>query len=290
MGVLFNNQTNQVMKILLIILFTTFILPLSAEQLPERHGAIDTQLYVGEGINQPLVVGFGGGEGGNAWASDYWKKTRDEFLSKGYAFLAVGYFGLPNTSQQLDRISLNAIHKGILQAKEHPQVSIDKVALIGGSKGAELVLNLASRYTDINAVVAIVPSHVSFPALTYDMGHSSWMFDGQEVPYIAANERIIPAAIQRDLHTVFSILIEDQAVVEQARIQVEKINGAVLLISAQKDEMWPSTLMSEQLIKRFKQTDFEYPAEHIISDGDHASSLNYFPEIFTFLERHFKAL
>ena len=110
---------------------------------------------------------IGGGEGGNAWASDYWKELRNEFIKKGYAFLAIGYFGMENTPAFLDRISLNAIHDSIVNIAKNPKINRNKIALIGGSKGGELVLNLASRYQDINAVVAIVTSHVSFPALTY---------------------------------------------------------------------------------------------------------------------------
>ena len=54
---------------------------------------VEAILYLGKGEKQPLVVGFGGSEGGNAWSSDYWKKTRDQFIERGYAFLAIGYLG-----------------------------------------------------------------------------------------------------------------------------------------------------------------------------------------------------
>lgn len=276
------------MKITLLLTLFVFTHPLLADDMPEKYGALDTQLFVGTGQQQPLIVGFGGGEGGNAWASDYWQKTRDDFLAKGYAFLAVGYFGLPNTSQQLDRISLNAIDSAISEAAKNPLVNGDKIALIGGSKGAELVLNFASRYPRVSAVVALAPSHVSFPGLTYTMEHSSWSFDGEDVPYVPPNERIIPALMQGDLHTAFSVMLEDQTAVEKARILVEKINGPVLLISARADEMWPSFSMAEQLVERLEQAKFPHHVQHIISDGDHASTLNYFADIFTFLEQHFK--
>jgi len=61
----------------------------------------DTEL--GKGNKQPLIVGLGGSEGGNAWSSNYWKKTRDQFIEQGYAFLAIGYFranGTPDTLQK----------------------------------------------------------------------------------------------------------------------------------------------------------------------------------------------
>jgi len=282
------------MKNITTLLFVFFILTdnVWASDLPEKHGAIDAQLFIGKGENQPLMVGFGGGEGGNAWASDHWQETRNEFLKKGYAFLAIGYFGMPNTTQMLDKIPLDAIHQKIIKAGKNPKINSQKIALIGGSKGAELVLNLASRYPEISSVVAIVPSHVSFPGLTYTMDHSSWTFNGKEVPYVQATERIIPAALNREHHKVFSIMLEDGAGegVEKARIPVEKINGTMMIISAREDEMWPSLMMSEQLVERLKQAKFTHHFEHIIAEGDHASSLNHFPEIFAFLEAHYKML
>jgi dienelactone hydrolase len=278
------------MKIFLVIILSLFTYKASTENISDEKSTIDAQLFVGEQDNQPLIVGFGGGEGGNAWASDHWKKTRDEFLQKGYAFLAIGYFGMPNTSQKLDRISLNAIYKEIDKAVENSRINANKIALIGGSKGGELVLNLASRYPTISAVVAIVPSHVSFPGLTMTMDHSSWMYNNEEIPYVPANERIIPAALRGDLHTMFSIMLEDATLVDvnNAEIPVENINGSILIMSAREDEAWPSFIMSEKIIDRLKNKNFSRYYEHIISEGNHASPLDKFPEIFEFLNKHFK--
>lgn len=80
-------------------------------------------LYFGSGDNQPLVVGLGGSEGGNAWTSDYWKKERDKFLENGYAFLAIGYFGCKNTPAVLDKISINDVHNAILEAAKNKQMN-----------------------------------------------------------------------------------------------------------------------------------------------------------------------
>ena len=84
---------------------------------------VESILYLGKGKNQPLIVGLGGSEGGNAWTSDYWKKTREEFIENGYAFLAIGYFGCKNTPAILDKIAIEDIHNAILEATKNKKIN-----------------------------------------------------------------------------------------------------------------------------------------------------------------------
>ncbi len=144
--------------------------------LSENYGKVDAKLFVGPGNDQPLIVAFGGSQGGNAWAENYWADVRAKLLEKGYAVLAVGYFRTGNTPEALDRISLNAIRDTIMSISHHPKVNKSKIALVGSSRGAELVLNLASRYKDFDAVIALVPSHANFPSLTTFVNTSAWTF------------------------------------------------------------------------------------------------------------------
>ncbi len=55
----------------------------SKPALPERHGQVSSKLFIGTGNNQPLIVGLGGSEGGNPWASEHWKTQRDRFITQG---------------------------------------------------------------------------------------------------------------------------------------------------------------------------------------------------------------
>ena len=89
---------------------------------------VDSRLYLGVRAKQPLIVGLGGSEGGNAWDSDYWKKTRDEFIAKGYAFLAIGYFGGKGSPDTLNKISINQVHDAIMVATKNKK--IDKTTQI----------------------------------------------------------------------------------------------------------------------------------------------------------------
>jgi len=40
------------------------------QRLPPNHGKVRTELFLGSGEQQSLLVGLGGSDGGNAWASD----------------------------------------------------------------------------------------------------------------------------------------------------------------------------------------------------------------------------
>lgn len=273
----------------IVVLASAYLfLELYTPALSENHGSVQAELFHGEGNDQPLVVGFGGGEGGNAWASNRWRETRERFIEEGYAFLAIGYFGADPTPPMLDRIALDAVHDSILQAAGNPRVDPQRIALIGGSKGAELALNLASRYPDIGAVVAIVPSHVSFPATDLFAATSSWTFHGEEVPWVPMRWSAVPAVARRDLHTAFSVMLEDEEAVAAAEIAVERINGPILLMSATRDEMWPSTEMSETMMRRLEESDFPHQYEHLAIEGGHAEPLDHFDRVFAFLDEHLK--
>jgi len=254
--------------------------------LSKQHGVVETLLYLGDSDNQPLIVAFGGAEGGIDWHRNHMKGKRDSLIQKGYAILAIGYFNADGTPTNLDRISLDAISDTIMNIAKNPKIDDSKIALIGGSKGGELVLNLASRFSQFKAVIAMSASNVSFPAITLYSNTSSWTYKGNEVPYVPAPLKIISSALKGDHYTAFSIMLEDKEAIKKAEIQVENINGAILILSGKNDDQWPASEMSDQLIKRLKSKDFKYYYEHIKLDGGHIAPLEHFNLVYDFLDKH----
>jgi uncharacterized protein len=249
---------------------------------------VEAILYTGKGGNQPLIVGLGGSEGGNAWASDYWSKTRQRFIDEGYAFLAVGYFGCKSTPPVLDRISIDDVHQAIAEAAKNKNVNAGKIAIVGGSRGADLALLLGSHYDDISCVVAMSPSHAVFPGHTQEFTTSCWTFGGKELPFIPVNEESVPFLMKRDLRGAFQAMMKDTASEQKALIPVERIQGSVLLMSATKDEIIPAVEMGKKMMARFRNNDFKYAFEHTILEGSHAETTRHFDKIFDFLAAHFK--
>lgn len=271
-----------------LILLLSFLSISAFSQDTLRIANIEAILYTGNSKNQPLVVGLGGSEGGNAWASNRWKKTRDAFLEKGYAFLCIGYFGCKGTPDILDKIAINDVYNAIAMAKKHKKINSKKIAVIGGSRGADLALLLGSYYQDITAVVGMSSSHAVFPGHTQEFTTSCWTFAGKELPFIPVNEEAVPFLMKRDLRGAFEAMLKDTAAEEKALIKVENINGSILLLSATKDEIIPAVEMGEKMMLRLKNNNFKHPYEHIIFEGSHEEPTKHFDKIFTFLDTNFK--
>lgn len=267
--------------LLLVLSYNSFA------QLLLETPRVESKLYLGEGEKQPLIVGLGGSEGGNAWASSYWKKTRDQFLEKGYAFLAIGYFGAKGTPDTLNKIALEDVYNAITTATKNKKVNKKKIAIIGGSRGADLALLLGTYYKDIDCVISIVGSNAVFPGHTTHFTSSCWTYNSIELPFIPVNEEAVPFLKKRNLRGAFEAMLKDTVAVEQSRIKIESIKGAVFFLSATRDEVCPSTPMAEMMMASLTQNKFKYPYEHIAIEGGHAAPLKYFDLIFKFLETNF---
>jgi uncharacterized protein len=287
------NITKKVKKALILIAcvaslgFTyifTYIPP-----FPKNYGIVEAKLFLGETEKQPLIVAFGGGGGENDWNRKYLKGKRDSLINMGYAVLAIGYFRSNGTPKKLDRISLDAIRDTILSVAQHPKIDKSQIILMGGSRGGELVLNLASKYDDFKGVIAMSSSNVSFPAITWSANTSSWTYKNQELPYVPAPFKTIFPALKGDLYTAHKMMLEDKEAVKKAEIEVENIKGAILLLSGKNDDQWPAPEMSDQIIERLKHNNFKYYYTHIKLNGGHIAPIENFNLVYDFLNTHFKA-
>ncbi|MDQ2701523.1 MAG: alpha/beta fold hydrolase [Pseudomonadota bacterium] len=262
-----------------------------AQTLPANHGKVAVELYAGnersEGAKRPLLVGLGGAEGGNAWTSRAWKEQRERFIEQGYAVLALGYFGAPGTPEKLDRISLDGIHAAILEAARDPRVDGRCVALIGGSRGGEAALLLASHYPDIDAVVALVPGSAVFASGTDAMVTPAFSLHDRPLPFVPVPWSTTGDLLTGNLRGAFETMMEDTEAMQRAAIAVEKINGPILFVSATRDEAWPSKEMSDAMMQRLRDHRFAHVAEHIPVQGGHNEPLDEFPRIEAFLQSNF---
>lgn len=256
------------------------------EALPEKYGEVGTVLYAGEQEHQPLIVGLGGAEGGNTWVRPRFKPIRDSFLKQGYAFLALAYFGGRDGPSELDRISIEGVYAAIKDAAQDRRINENCIAVVGGSKGAELALLLGSHYSEIKAVVGVVPGHAVFPAHTIAMNTAAFALNREPLPFVPVPWRAVPALIKRDLRGAYEAMLANEEAVAKAAIPVEKTNGPIFLLSATRDEFWPSTEMSEAIVERLRGNQFRFAVEHVAVEGDHESPQNRLDLVDAFLKEH----
>jgi hypothetical protein len=61
--------------------------------------------------------------------------------------------------------------------------------------------------------------------------------------------------------------LANEAVAGQAAIEVENTQGAIMMITGAKDELWPASYMADQVVKRLTANEFEHPFVHVQFDN-----------------------
>jgi dienelactone hydrolase len=266
----------------------------------ELKGGLHGLLFEPEGdgpFRGVLVVG--GSEGGVPARNAAW------LASHGYAALALAYFKWEGLPSELSGIPLEYFGDAIGWMSKRPEIAKGGIAVMGGSRGGELALQLGSMYPEVKAVIALVPANTRHGSCCRFPIGPAWTWKGRPLP--------------------FTPRLNGGGPMEQAsEIPVEHIGGPVLLISGQDDGVWESSRMSDRVIGRLKSAHFQYEFEQLkyphaghraghpgifptwhhsgtspltgremhyggSPEGDAASSLDATPKMLEFLGRSFAA-
>lgn len=236
---------------------------------------------------RPLVLLLGGS---NPWLSYPPGNYRIERLTKnGYHVLTAQYFlggnhreivkDFPEFPNRCENIHIDSFWDQISKyvAAHSLRIDADLIGVIGTSRGGELSLLLASHYPGFKFVVAIVPSGIVFQGSSISLPRQpTWLHNGEAIPFLSFNLfswTTIKSAInwlynlERDPSQVETTQIHldamaGQEAIENVAIKVEKINGPVLFISGDKDNMWPSTKLSDMAFNRLVDKKFPHLARN----------------------------
>jgi hypothetical protein len=230
-----------------------------AASIPVRDdGLVATWYPPASGKRGPVILALGGSEGGEQGG----KRIGAALAAHGFGVLSLAYFKADGLPAQLQEIPLEYFAKAIAWLQHQPLADPDRIGLYGISKGGEAALLIASRQPEIRAVVAAVPSSVVWQGINfanYADIKSSFSLNGQPVPYLPYDT----GAPFTGVLDLYQRSLKLAAAHPDAAIPVERIRGAVLLLSAQGDTLWPSTEMSNQVMARLDAHHFRYPHRHI---------------------------
>ena len=232
-------------------------------------------------LNQKVVICLSG-SGGNL------PHERSAILaSHGIASLSLGYFGHEGLPTYLSRVPLEYFEKVFEFLDKNPYINEKDIAILGSSRGAELALLLASRYTQIKSVIAYTPSHTVWSGVGHykEQNSSTWSYKNKELPFVKCKLSLIKwfeyyfSKKPFELTSSFICSLKGN-IDERAIIPVENIQGDILLISGNDDQMWCSTLMANKIMSRLKKYNFPYKYTHLsYKDAGHFITIPYFPSI-----------
>ena len=215
----------------------------------------------GEG-KRPGILLLGGSEGGLGVAT---LRQAQALAAQGYSVLQLSYFRVSDKTEKLELIPLELFGRGLDWLRAQPEVAADRIAVMGGSKGGEAALLVASRHPELKAVVAGMPSSVAwagFSWATFGSSVSSWSEGGKPVPFLPYG----PFVYGEGVLSVYRGGLAGLAAHPDAVIPIERTTAPVLLICGEKDTLWPSCPMARQVEARAKQ--FGHPAVAVLAYAD----------------------
>lgn len=246
-----------------------------------ENGLVADLFHDGSGQPRQAIVMLGGSEGGKIWSSIGTRKPVNQLVSLGYTLLSLAYFKSPELPATVEAIPLEYFERAFEWLAGQKEVLSNELIIIGVSKGGEAALLLGSLNPKIKAVVALSPSHVVWQGIPKMGGEisnarkSTWTYKGDALPFVPYQftswnlGTSIRTVLFGELLKEHEKALQNEASVTAAIIPVEKIQGPILLMSGKRDQMWPSTAMCEQIIRRLEACGFGYPYQHVAYDASH---------------------
>ena len=225
----------------------------------------------------PVVIAFGGSDGGLNGGNG----NADMLAPHGIAVLSLAFFkeaGIPPT---LDQIPMEYFVSAVDYLVTVPSIDATKIGVVSGSRGSEAALLLASLDPRIKSVVVTTPSNVAWQGMT--MAKSAWTYKGQAIPALEMGPDVGASKVSR-----FEAALANKDNVQRAQFALEKINGPIFMVSAQKDQIWPSWRMATDITAYLKEHDFQHSVTHSSYPTGHGFSRETAPEIKRSIVEHFQ--
>jgi len=205
---------------------------------------IEGRLFYKEGQSQGIVIQVAGEEG-----IEGVEVNAKLLASKGIASLALPICDYGTLKNEFSEVPLETVLNAIDYVKTLPFVDPNKIGLMGGTRGAELVLKIASLRNDIKLVVASNPCDVINQSVIKQLlqSKSSWTLDGSPVAFSKVNKlnllRIrFGRLIINNSQSMMNIYNHDDAIIDTSLISAK-----LLLIVGKHDQRWDSLKMAKRI-------------------------------------------
>lgn len=202
----------------------------------------------------PTLIFLHGSEGGSLAKA---RAAALGYAQRGFATLALVWFTsdyerTENAAPVMRNIPVEMLASARTWLAARPEADAGRIGLIGNSKGAEFALLGAATYDWVRAVVACVPSDVIWEgdvAGAAPGAASTWSLGGRPLPYIP----LYPFREGNPDHYLTNAERYDRSrrdrgsAVAAARIPIERSRARLLLIGADRDEVWASGAMTRAI-------------------------------------------
>lgn len=238
-------------------------MPVSITMKPQKiaEQMWDGILYPVSGRRDKAVIVMSGSEGGTEHAG----KCAHFLQDNGIPALALGYFKTKHTPKALDRIPLETVESAIGWLRQR---GYGKIGIEGASKGAEYALAAAIQFPELlSCVIVKTPSWFYSEGMRdgRPSGTSCWSYQGAELPFAPYRERKFHMLKRLWKAKEFNILEVNtgKEITPASVIPVERVKGPILILSVERDTIWPSRESGKRLEKRLSEESFAYPYKHV---------------------------
>lgn len=237
---------------------------------------------LGDGPHPGVLVLHGAGGAGG-----YEREYAALLAEHGYTVLCVEYFGAPGVRDRLLTVPLETFESAAEWLLDRPDVTGDRVGVVGFSRGGEASLLVGSQFDTVGCVVAYVPSCYVWPAPSWmdgiDEDQPTWTLEGEPLTHLPVDEYVYEAdgidePFDVDGPNASTLALERSTADEKARaeIPVENIDGPALLVSGGEDIVWPSSELAARAAERLAEHDHPWRFEHLsFPDAGHAIRVPY---------------
>ncbi|MEU2249902.1 acyl-CoA thioester hydrolase/BAAT C-terminal domain-containing protein [Streptomyces sp. NPDC019224] len=176
---------------------------------------------------------------------------------QGLTALSVRWFGGPGQPPGICEVPLETFGSALARLRAE---GVRRLGVLGVSKGAEAALHLSVLRPDVDAVVAVSPTSVTWAnvgpgrdgsALPH---RSSWSWRGEPLPFLPYDPDWAPAEPEGTPVSVLGWYERSLRTyahrVPAAAVPVERSAAEIVLVAGGDDLMWPSLRFAEELAAR----------------------------------------